>query len=244
MKRKKDRQAAPRRPATASAAETPAGKPGDTQKPPAAAADSAVATIGKTASAAPGDAQKPPADEVADAAAYLPDAPDTPGMQAAPTVDALLEQVADLKRQAQERRDQALRAGAELENTRKRALRDIEHAHKYALEKFARELLPVLDSMRLGVDAAAAGTDGAAAENLDSLREGMSLTLKMFTDCLQKFGVTAHNPVGERFDPQWHEAVSMREQEGADSGRVISVMQQGYALNGRLLRPAMVVVAK
>ena len=202
------------------------------QKPTAetrpAARDSAA--VERTAPEAPAAASDKAAAGGADAS---PDARDP-----APTAEALLEQVESLQQQAQEHRDQALRDAAELENTRKRARRDIENAHKYALEEFTRELLPVLDSMQLGLDAA------TAADNLDSLREGMTLTLKMLTDCLQKNGVTAHDPVGERFDPQWHEAVSMLEQEGADSGRIVSVMQKGYELNGRLIRPAMVVVAK
>ena len=134
--------------------------------------------------------------------------------------------------------DKALRATAELENIRRRTSRDIENAHKYALERFVNELLPVIDSMELGINAS------QSAEDLESLREGMDLTLKKLFDCLEKFGVKAIDPAGDKFDPEWHEAVSMQELEGSDPGQVVTVMQKGYELNGRLVRPAMVVVAK
>jgi len=114
---------------------------------------------------------------------------------------------------------------------------DVENAHKFALDRFVGELLPVLDSLELGLEAA----DTAGA---DSLREGMDLTLKKFQAVLEKFGVSVIEPHGEKFNPDRHEAVSMQELEGSESGTVISVMQKGYDLNGRLIRPAMVIVAK
>lgn len=150
----------------------------------------------------------------------------------------LLQENERLKLEGQENTDKALRATAELDNVRKRASRDVENAHKYALERFVNELLPVIDSMELGINAS------QSAEDLESLREGMDLTLKKLFDCLEKFGVTAIDPAGEKFDPDWHEAVSMQEPEGSASGQVVTVMQKGYELNGRLVRPAMVVVAK
>lgn len=150
----------------------------------------------------------------------------------------LLQEKERLKLERQENVDKALRATAELENIRKRTSRDIENAHKYALERFVNELLPVIDSMELGINAS------QSAEDIESLREGMDLTLKKLFDCLEKFGVKAIDPAGEKFDPDWHEAVSMQELEGSDSGQVVTVMQKGYELNGRLVRPAMVVVAK
>jgi molecular chaperone GrpE len=143
-----------------------------------------------------------------------------------------------LKHQAQENLDKALRAQAELDNVRKRSLRDVENAHKYALDKFANELLPVIDSLELGIDAA----DNTEEQN--TLKEGMKLTLKMFRDVMEKHGVKEVESEGEKFDPEKHEAVSMQEMEGSESGFVIAVLQKGYALNGRLIRPAMVVVAK
>ncbi|MGI9229791.1 MAG: nucleotide exchange factor GrpE [Gammaproteobacteria bacterium] len=156
----------------------------------------------------------------------------------AASAEALQQQLESLTLQAEANLDKAMRAGAELDNMRKRAGRDIENAHKYALEKFVQELLPVLDSMQLGMDAA------ESADDLQGLKQGMDLTLKMLGDCLEKFGVTAHDPCGEQFNPELHEAVSTQQQQGAKPGQIISVMQKGYDLNGRLIRPAMVVVAK
>ena len=150
----------------------------------------------------------------------------------------LLQENERLQLQRQEHIDKALRATAELDNVRKRAARDVENAHKYALERFVNELLPVLDSMELGLDAS------QSAQDLESLREGLELTLKKLFDCLDKFGVKAIDPAGEKFDPDWHEAVSMQELEGAAAGDIVTVMQKGYELNGRLVRPAMVIVAK
>ena len=160
------------------------------------------------------------------------------GDKTADEVASLLQENERLKIEVRESVDKALRATAELENIRRRTSRDIENAHKYALERFVNELLPVIDSMELGINAS------QSAEDLESLREGMDLTLKKLFDCLEKFGVKAIDPAGEKFDPDWHEAVSMQELEGSDPGQVVTVMQKGYELNGRLVRPAMVVVAK
>ncbi len=142
------------------------------------------------------------------------------------------------REQSQANLDRALRAQAEMENLRKRTTRDVENAHKYALDKFVNELLPIIDSLELGM-AAAEGIDGNK-----ELLEGMQLTLKMFLTALEKFGVNQLSPEGEKFNPEQHEAVSMQEVEGKDTGTVVTVMQKGYELNGRLVRPAMVMVAK
>lgn len=142
------------------------------------------------------------------------------------------------REQSQANLDRALRAQAEMENLRKRTTRDVENAHKYALDKFVNELLPIVDSLELGM-AAAEGIDGNK-----ELLEGMQLTLKMFLTALEKFGVNQLSPEGEKFNPEQHEAVSMQEVEGKDAGTVVTVMQKGYELNGRLVRPAMVMVAK
>lgn len=150
-------------------------------------------------------------------------------------LQARLEQAQE---QAQANLELALRTQAEMENLRKRTRRDIENAHKYALERFVNELLPVIDSMQLGMSAS------ESAENIDDLREGMELTIKMFIDALEKFGVNAVDPQGEKFNPEQHEAVSMQEPADTESGTVVTVIQKGYELNGRLVRPAMVVVAK
>ena len=170
-------------------------------------------------------------DEKSDAQAGAEDDNEKPVSMA----QALQEQ----KQAAAENLEKALRAHAELENFRKRSMRDIENAHKYALEKFLGELLPVMDSMELGLSAAS-DSDG----DVDSLKEGLELTHKMLVTLLEKNGIRIIDPAGEKFDPRLHEAVSMQEQEGTGSGQIISVMQKGYELNGRLLRPAMVVVAK
>lgn len=153
-------------------------------------------------------------------------------------LEQLRQQVEQQKQVVAESREKVLRAQAELENMRKRTARDIENAHKYALEKFVRDLLPVMDSMELGISAS------DSAEDLNTLREGMDLTWKKFATTLEKFGVKVINPQNEKFNPELHEAVSMQEQKGVESGTVISVMQKGYELNGRLVRPAMVIVAK
>lgn len=153
-------------------------------------------------------------------------------------VAGLLQENERLKIEVKENIDKALRAAAELDNIRKRTSRDIENAHKFALERFINELLPVVDSMELGINAS------QSAEDIEGLREGMDLTLKKLFDCLGKFGVKTIDPAGEKFDPEWHEAVSMQELEGSEPGQVVTVMQKGYELNGRLVRPAMVVVAK
>lgn len=143
-----------------------------------------------------------------------------------------------LKQQAQDNLDVALRAQAELDNFRKRSLRDVENAHKYALEKFANELLPVIDSMELGLSAA----DSGAGQ--DSFREGMDLTLTMLRSVLVKYGVEEVPSEAQKFDPEKHEAVSMQEVAGSEPGTVVKVLQKGYSLNGRLIRPAIVIVAK
>ena len=134
--------------------------------------------------------------------------------------------------------DKVVRAQAEMENLRKRAARDVENAHKYALEKFTDELLPIMDSLELGLSAS------VKAKNLDDLCKGMELTLEMFNTVMEKFGITMIEPKGEKFNPELHDAVSMQETNDSNSGIIIEVMQKGYTLNGRLIRPAMVVVAK
>lgn len=161
------------------------------------------------------------------------------------SIESLQRQLEKEMEQSQTNRDAALRAQADMENLRKRTTRDIENAHKFALEKFVNELLPIMDSLSLGMTAAeSAETAAESAEHVDELREGMDLTLKMFISALEKFNVTELNPLNEKFNPEQHEAVSMQEIEGSESGTVVTVMQKGYELNGRLVRPAMVVVAK
>ncbi len=139
---------------------------------------------------------------------------------------------------AAEARDEALRARAEVENIRKRAERDVTAAHKFGLERFVGDLLPIKDSMDLGYSALDSTTD------IDAIREGMTLTAKIFDTALEKAGVVALDPVGEAFNPEFHQAMTMQPSSDAVPGTVLAVMQKGYLLNERLIRPAMVVVAK
>lgn len=138
-------------------------------------------------------------------------------------------------------RDLALRAQAEAENIRRRAARDVEQAHKFALEKFAGELLPVLDSIEKAVEAAGALAEG---EDTKAMAEGVSLCHRLFLDTFGKAGITPIDPHGEPFDPEQHQAMAMIDAPNAAPNSVVDVLQKGYALNGRLLRAAMVVVAK
>lgn len=144
--------------------------------------------------------------------------------------------LAEAQAKADENWDLYLRAVAEAENARKRAARDVEHAHKYALEAFGKEMLAVRDSFEMGIDAADAADPA-------SLVEGNEASLKLLTAALERFGISAINPLGEPFDPEFHEAISMQPSADTEPGTVLVVVQKGYALNGRLLRPAMVVVA-
>ena len=144
----------------------------------------------------------------------------------------------DAKGRAEENWNKLLRIQAEQDNLRKRSQRDIENAHKYALEKFVNELLPVKDSLELGLSAA--GGEG----EIEKIRQGTELTLKMFSDVLAKFGVEEVDPVGEKFDPEHHQAMSVQENADLPPNSVLAVMQKGYLLNDRLVRPAMVVVSK
>ncbi len=132
--------------------------------------------------------------------------------------------------------DRYLRAAAETENVRKRALRDVEHARKYALEGFGAEMLAIKDSLEIGLET-------AQSANAASIAEGSKATLKLLTTALERFGITEIDPIGEQFDPERHEAINMQPSADAEPGSVLTVVQKGYSLNGRLLRPAMVVVA-
>ena len=143
---------------------------------------------------------------------------------------------AELQAKVDENWEKYLRAAAELENVRKRAGRDVENAHKFALERFASELLAVLDSLEMGL---AAGEDADA----DTLLQGKEATLKQLTAIMERFGVEEVDPQGEQFDPAMHEAMTMQPSADVEPGSVLTVFQKGYALNGRLLRPARVVVA-
>lgn len=139
---------------------------------------------------------------------------------------------------AEENWNHYLSAQAELQNLRKRTERELQNAHKFALEKFISELLPVKDSLEMGIAAAAETVDVA------KLQEGSELTLKMFAMTLEKFGVKEIDPLGDKFDPELHEAMAMQPSEQAVPNTVLQVIQKGYLLNNRLVRPAMVIVAQ
>lgn len=149
-----------------------------------------------------------------------------------------------LRNEIRELTDQVLRARAETENVRRRAARDVENAHKFALEKFAGQLLPVADSLEKAVETADQAAGAAADEATAAIAEGVSLSLKLFLDTLAKGGIEVIDPLGHPFDPQLHEAMAMVPSPDAEPNTVIDVMQKGYVLNGRLVRAAMVAVAK
>ena len=151
------------------------------------------------------------------------------------TVDSLSE----LEMQLEEMKDQVLRHQAEVQNVKRRAEQDVEKARKYALERFCNELLPIVDSLEMAILSASPDQ-----EDSESILKGVKLTLKMFVDTLAKFNLEQIDPEGEPFDPKSHQAVSMVENNEVEPNTVLSVMQRGYVLSGRLIRPAMVVVSK
>ena len=138
-----------------------------------------------------------------------------------------------------EERERAVRAVAEMENLRRRAAQDVEKAHKFALEKFAGELLPVLDNLERAIELA-----DKENEALKPMIEGVELTLKSMQSSVAKFGLVALDPQNQPFDPNAHQAMSMIENAELAPNTVIAVMQKGYELNGRVIRPAMVMVSK
>ncbi|WP_119344662.1 nucleotide exchange factor GrpE [Facilibium subflavum] len=153
-------------------------------------------------------------------------------------VDVLKAKLSNAEEKVHEAKEESLRALAEMENTRRRAQKDVGNAHKYALEKFADALLPVLDSMEKAVETA------NTSEDIKAMAEGVSLTQKMLLDTMDKFGIVQINPVGESFDPNKHEAMAMQPNPEMKDNQVMSVFQKGYALNNRVVRPARVLVVK
>lgn len=152
--------------------------------------------------------------------------------------NSLEKQLEDAEAKAADNLDQLVRTRAEMENIRRRSEKELTNARKYALEKFAQELLPVMDSMEMGVAA-------AMDENTDiaKLREGTEMTLKMFETAIEKFGIKSVHPHGEAFNPEHHQAMTMIDSPEHEPNMIIDVMQKGYLLNERLVRPAMVVVS-
>lgn len=155
---------------------------------------------------------------------------------AAEDLASLLE---DARAKADEHYEQMVRTHAELENLKRRHARDLENAHKFALDKFVAELLGVWDSLELGHNAS---LDEAA--DVQKLREGTELTLKMLGDAMGKFGVEQIDPIDQPFNPEFHQAMSMQPRGDVPANTVVAVVQKGYLLNGRLVRPAMVMVSQ
>ena len=153
--------------------------------------------------------------------------------------ESAVDSLSKLEVQLEEMRDQVLRHQAEVQNVKRRAEQDVEKARKYALERFCNELLPIVDSLEMAILSASPDQ-----EDSESILKGVKLTLKMFVDTLAKFNLEQIDPEGEPFDPKSHQAVSMVENNEVEPNTVLSVMQRGYVLSGRLIRPAMVVVSK
>ncbi len=153
-------------------------------------------------------------------------------------IKCLQDELATLQTKLEEKDDLYVRTLAELDNTRKRAARNLEQAHKFALDRFATELLGVLDSLELGLNATEAPGEGA-----DALRQGMEITHKQFTQVMERFGITELLPNGEPFNPEYHEAIAMQPSTEQAPNTVLEVVQKGFVLNGRVLRAARVVVA-
>lgn len=151
----------------------------------------------------------------------------------------LQQQVEALQQELADARDQALRTAAEAQNIRRRAEIDADNARKFAVERFAKDLLPVVDNLERALESV-----DTTDESMKAVLEGVELTYRSFTDMLERHNLKAINPEGEPFDPQQHEAISMVEAPGAEPNSVVQVVQKGYTLNDRLLRAAMVVVSK
>jgi|SRR5690606_11638211 len=153
--------------------------------------------------------------------------------------DELAARVQALEEQLAAAQDQSLRMAADLQNVRRRAELDVEKAHKFALEKFAGDLLPVIDSLERGLELSSPDD-----EAIKAVRDGMELTLKLFLDTIKRYQLEPVDPHGAPFNPEHHQAMAMEESTHVEPNTVLKVFQKGYLLNGRLLRPAMVVVSK
>lgn len=149
------------------------------------------------------------------------------------------DELAQLQQELADTRDAALRAAADAQNVKRRAEQDVEKARKFALERFVGELLPVVDNLERALEAASGDE-----EVVKPIAEGVQLTLKSFLDVMEKQNIVQVDPQGEPFDPNLHQAMSMVENKDVEPNTVIAVMQKGYTLNGRLVRPAMVMVSK
>ena len=183
----------------------------------------------------------------AEAGAQCPEAADAQTETAPDDVESLKSSLAEAEARIADLEDRALRAAAEAENVRRRADRSIENAHKFALEKFVEDLLPAVDSFERAVDAASnhTPTEGdSALTAMAATAEGLELSLKLLTHAMERQGIAVVDPIGAPFDPSLHEAMTMVDSADAEPGTVIEVFQKGYTVNGRLARPARVIVAR
>ncbi|MDG2420298.1 MAG: nucleotide exchange factor GrpE [Gammaproteobacteria bacterium] len=156
------------------------------------------------------------------------------------SLEEALAKLAEAELVAEKAGNDLLRVQAEMQNLRRRTEQDVERAHKYGQEKFSAELLLVMDNLERALDSASQHDD----EAVKAICDGVNLTLKSFMDCFAKFNIEVIDPIGEPFDPQLHQAMSIQENPEAEPNTVIAVMQKGYTLHGRVLRPAMVMVSK
>jgi len=156
-----------------------------------------------------------------------------------PQEDDLQTQLEEAQKSAKDNWDKVIRAQAEMENLKRRNAKDLENAHKFALDGFVKALLEVKDSLTMGIKTAK--DDNAS---VDSITEGLEMTDKVFISTMEKFGVELLDPTGETFNPEFHEAVTMIPMPDKESNSVLEVVQHGFTLNGRLVRPAMVVVVQ
>jgi len=189
------------------------------------------------ADSATSDATEPDGVETTEAGAEETGAAET-GYEA----DGLNDVVAVLESQLNESKEQMLRLQAEMQNVHRRARNDVEKAHKFGVERFVKEMLPVVDSLEKAIEACETSEDSPA--QVVSLKDGVELTLSMTLSALKKFEVEVLNPVGEAFNPQLHEAMSVLPRDDVEPNSVVAVLQKGYLLSGRVVRPAMVIVAK
>ena len=155
------------------------------------------------------------------------------------SLEQLQKQLKQAEKKAAENWDKALRVQAEMENLKRRTQKDLENAHKYGLEKFAKELLSVIDSLELGIQASTSDNPEVVA-----LKQGSELTIKQFESVFAKFNIEAIDPVGQAFNPELHQAMTMQPSADVEPNTVLNVFQKGYILNARLIRPAMVVVSQ
>ena len=195
---------------------------------------------------APEKAAEPKEEAAAADTESEPSAADSEPSVADSEAEATDDPVARLEGELAEARDELLRAQAEMQNLRRRSEQDVEKAHKFGQERFAGELLTVVDNLERALKAASDsnGQDGQDEPAVKAIRDGVELTLKSFMDCFKRFAVETVDPMGEPFDPALHQAMATQENDEAEPDTVIAVMQKGYTLHGRVLRPAMVMVSK